>query len=197
MRAFNHITGVIEAVYQELTRSASHPGGTASLTLEDADMPFLHGIKYYAMPPGKRFRCAAQTAAARVLTGVQRHGPAVGRREDRGRAGAAVCHPQARTPRRPLRAADRRACSYQPAPFFVLDEVDAALDNVNVERVARYIRAHAAPGFQFIVISLKDQFYSKADALVGIYRDVDALCSRTLTLNLAPYADGPEAAAQA
>ena len=26
-------------------------------------------------------------------------------------------------------------CSYQPAPFFVLDEVDAALDNTNIGKV--------------------------------------------------------------
>jgi structural maintenance of chromosome 1 len=30
--------------------------------------------------------------------------------------------------------------SYHPAPFFVLDEVDAALDNVNVAKVSNYIR---------------------------------------------------------
>ena len=29
--------------------------------------------------------------------------------------------------------------SYRPAPFFVLDEVDAALDNANVSRIARYL----------------------------------------------------------
>lgn len=29
--------------------------------------------------------------------------------------------------------------SFKPAPFFVLDEVDAALDNVNVSKVADYI----------------------------------------------------------
>ena len=28
-----------------------------------------------------------------------------------------------------------RVISYQPAPFFVLDEVDAALDNTNIGKV--------------------------------------------------------------
>ena len=53
--------------------------------------------------------------------------------------------------------------SYRPSPFFVLDEVDAALDATNVARVAHYIRAKTRasqqPGggqpFQSIVISLK------------------------------------------
>jgi structural maintenance of chromosome 1 len=45
--------------------------------------------------------------------------------------------------------------TYQPSPFFVLDEVDAALDNTNVGRIADYIRKNSSPTFQFIVISLK------------------------------------------
>jgi structural maintenance of chromosome 1 len=31
-------------------------GGVAYLSLEDNDEPYLHGIKYHAMPPMKRFR---------------------------------------------------------------------------------------------------------------------------------------------
>ena len=30
--------------------------------------------------------------------------------------------------------------SFRPSPFFVLDEVDAALDNTNIGKVADYIR---------------------------------------------------------
>ncbi|KAI2085374.1 Structural maintenance of chromosomes protein 1 [Ophidiomyces ophidiicola] len=77
--------------------------------------------------------------------------------------------------------------SYQPSPFFVLDEVDAALDNTNVARIANYIRDHAAPGMQFIVISLKTGLFQNSEALVGIYRDQSANSSKTLTLDLRKY----------
>ena len=30
-------------------------------------------------------------------------------------------------------------CSYQPSPFFVLDEVDASLDNINIAKVMHII----------------------------------------------------------
>ncbi|KAF8650227.1 hypothetical protein AX16_005342 [Volvariella volvacea WC 439] len=77
--------------------------------------------------------------------------------------------------------------SYQPAPFFVLDEVDAALDNTNVAKIANYIKTHASDSFQFIVISLKGSLYEKGDSLVGIYRDQDFNSSKTLTLDLSQY----------
>lgn len=74
--------------------------------------------------------------------------------------------------------------SYQPSPFFVLDEVDAALDNTNVAKIANYIRSHASDTFQFIVISLKGSLYERGESLVGIYRDQDVNSSRTLTLDV-------------
>ncbi|GJJ15239.1 hypothetical protein Clacol_009515 [Clathrus columnatus] len=77
--------------------------------------------------------------------------------------------------------------SYQPSPFFVLDEVDAALDNTNVAKIANYIRSHASDKFQFIVISLKGSLYEKGTSLVGIYRDQDVNSSSTLTLDLTQY----------
>jgi len=78
--------------------------------------------------------------------------------------------------------------SYQPSPFFVLDEVDAALDNANVETIKKYIREHAGPGMQFIVISLKTGLFQDSESLVGVYRDQEVNSSRTLTLDLRKYA---------
>ncbi|KAG9032708.1 Structural maintenance of chromosomes protein 1, partial [Tulasnella sp. UAMH 9824] len=73
--------------------------------------------------------------------------------------------------------------SYQPSPFFVLDEVDAALDNTNVAKVAKYIQSQASNEFQFIVISLKCSLYEKSDSLIGVHRDQDVNSSRILTLD--------------
>ena len=81
--------------------------------------------------------------------------------------------------------------SYRQAPFFVLDEVDAALDNVNVKKICNYIRQRSKD-FQCIVISLKDMFFEHADSLVGVCRDVDTLSSCILTLDLKQYDDVPD-----
>ncbi|EPS38697.1 hypothetical protein H072_7507 [Dactylellina haptotyla CBS 200.50] len=79
--------------------------------------------------------------------------------------------------------------SYQSSPFFVLDEVDAALDNANVQKIANYIRNNCGPGFQFIVISLKTGLFQQSQALVGIYRDQVENSSKSLTLDLRKYID--------
>jgi len=76
--------------------------------------------------------------------------------------------------------------SFKPAPFFVMDEVDAALDNVNVLKVCNYIRSRSGD-FQCIVISLKDMFYELSESLIGVCRDVGVGASRTLTLDLSKY----------
>lgn len=64
--------------------------------------------------------------------------------------------------------------SYNPSPFYVMDEIDAALDNQNVGQVAKYIRTKAK--MQCLVISLKDQFFSESDSLVGILRQTNEVC---------------------
>jgi structural maintenance of chromosome 1 len=85
--------------------------------------------------------------------------------------------------------------SYHPAPFFVMDEVDAALDNVNVLKVCNYIRQRS-DDFQCIVISLKDMFYERSQSLVGICRDVATNSSRTMTLDLRRFDDLKDEAAK-
>lgn len=78
---------------------------------------------------------------------------------------------------------------FQPSPFFVLDEIDAALDNSNVAKIANYIKTHAGPDFQFIVISLKSSLFEKSDALVGIYREQQKNSSKTVNLDLREYSE--------
>jgi structural maintenance of chromosome 1 len=80
--------------------------------------------------------------------------------------------------------------SYQPSPFFVLDEVDAALDNVNVGRVADYVTRHAGPGTQFIVITHKAGLFQESETLVGIMRDQAKMTSKAISLDVSrsfPY----------
>ena len=76
--------------------------------------------------------------------------------------------------------------SYRPAPFFIMDEVDAALDNVNVLKVCNYIRQRSSD-FQCIVISLKDMFFERSESLVGICRDVETSASNSMTLDLTKF----------
>lgn len=75
---------------------------------------------------------------------------------------------------------------YHPSPFFVLDEIDAALDNINMNKVSSYIQSRRED-FQSIVISLKENFNMKADGLIGIYRDKGKDCSLTCAVDLTPY----------
>ncbi|KAK2077238.1 hypothetical protein QBZ16_004872 [Prototheca wickerhamii] len=163
--AFAHLAARIDGVYKELTRSERHPaGGQAYLALENAEDPFAGGVRFSAMPPAKRFR------DMEALSGGEKTVAAL----------ALLFAIQ----------------SFRPSPFFVLDEVDAALDAANVARVAQYLRQVTRPdakhAFQGIVISLKDGFYDKADALVGVCRQPGSNASAVFTLDLNAYGDvGP------
>jgi chromosome segregation protein len=56
---------------------------------------------------------------------------------------------------------------YQPASFYILDEIDAALDKHNAEKLAQLIRSYSDRA-QYIVISHNDSLISEADTLFGI-----------------------------
>ncbi|MDI6870325.1 MAG: chromosome segregation protein SMC [Bacillota bacterium] len=55
----------------------------------------------------------------------------------------------------------------RPAPFCVLDEVDAALDEANLERFVALLREFAA-GMQFVVITHRRQTMEAAEILYGV-----------------------------
>ncbi|CAM4846358.1 unnamed protein product, partial [Rotaria magnacalcarata] len=74
---------------------------------------------------------------------------------------------------------------FKSAPLFLLDDVDVALDNTNIGKVADFIREQSASKFQCIVISLKEQFYSRAGALTTIFpKPGDCITSYCFTLGL-------------
>ncbi|HEY7062382.1 MAG TPA: chromosome segregation protein SMC [Chloroflexota bacterium] len=70
-----------------------------------------------------------------------------------------------------------------PSPFCVLDEVDAALDEANVQRFARLLRAQAAHT-QFLVITHNRGTMETANALYGVTM-VDNAISQVVSLRLA------------
>ncbi len=65
-------------------------------------------------------------------------------------------------------------CSrYRASPILILDEVDAALDNVNVKRVAQFLSNHKSD-FQSIAVSLRLEYFGETDGLIGITRNVSS-----------------------
>ena len=160
MKTFDAVTSNIDPIYKELTGGSTRGGsmgGTAYLSLENPDEPYLAGIKYTAMPPTKRFRDMTDlsggektVAALALLFAINLSSPG-------------------------------------EAEFFVLDEIDAALDSTNVSRVAKFLRGRSSQ-FQTIVISLKDTFYDKADCLHGVTRNPETGFSNSFTLDLKAFA---------
>ena len=69
-----------------------------------------------------------------------------------------------------------------PTPFCIMDEIEAALDEVNVVRTARYMRT-LADKTQFIVITHRRGTMEAADVLYGITMQEQGV-SKVLTINL-------------
>ncbi|HZU04964.1 MAG TPA: chromosome segregation protein SMC [Chloroflexota bacterium] len=70
----------------------------------------------------------------------------------------------------------------QPSPFCVLDEVDAALDEANIQRFTQLLRAQAAQT-QFLIITHNRGTMEAADALYGVTM-VDSAVSQVVSLRL-------------
>ncbi|XP_026804865.1 structural maintenance of chromosomes protein 1A [Rhopalosiphum maidis] len=149
---FEHVANEIDLIYKALSKNQS---AQAFLGPENPEEPYLDGINYNCVAPGKRFQPMSN------LSGGEKTVAAL--------ALLFAIH------------------SYQPAPFFVLDEIDAALDNTNIGKVASYI-LQKKTNLQTIVISLKEEFFHHADALVGICPDEgQCLISKVIMMDLAEY----------
>ena len=72
--------------------------------------------------------------------------------------------------------------SVNPTPFAVLDEIEAALDDVNVARFADYIKRYSGDT-QFVVITHRRGTMEIADTLYGVTMPERGI-SRVLTLNI-------------
>merc|ERR1719210_211499 len=162
MKCFDHVSNIIDDIYKALCRNQS---AQAFLGPENPEEPYLEGINYNCVAPGKRFQPMLN------LSGGEKTIAAL--------ALLFAIH------------------SFQPAPFFVLDEIDAALDNTNIGKVASYIAGRTedpSDSMNVIVISLKDEFYSHADGLIGVCPERDAmgehadcLVSKVLSLDLREF----------
>ncbi|XP_066040434.1 structural maintenance of chromosomes protein 1B isoform X1 [Chamaea fasciata] len=157
-QCFEHASIAIDRIYKKLCRNSS---AQAFLSPENPEEPYLEGIGFNCVAPGKRFMPMDS------LSGGEKTVAAL--------ALVFAIH------------------SFRPAPFFILDEIDAALDNTNIDKVSSFIREQAHEQFQMIVISLKEEFYCKADALIGVCPEHDDIMfSQVLTLDLTEYPEGEE-----
>ena len=74
-----------------------------------------------------------------------------------------------------------------PTPFCVMDEIEAALDEANVVRYARYMRSMSG-NTQFIVITHRRGTMEEADVLYGVTMQEKGV-SKILTINLNDMAE--------
>ena len=77
-----------------------------------------------------------------------------------------------------------------PAPFCVLDEVDAPLDDANIDRFNQLVRKFSAHS-QFLIITHNRRTMTIGDYLYGITMEEDGV-SKTLSVQLADSSSRPE-----
>src|SRR5207302_9395552 len=61
-----------------------------------------------------------------------------------------------------------------PCPFYILDEVEAALDDVNIDRFLGLVRAYSVQA-QFIVVTHQRRTMEAADFLYGVSMGGDGI----------------------
>ncbi|MBI5072493.1 chromosome segregation protein SMC [Candidatus Woesearchaeota archaeon] len=71
---------------------------------------------------------------------------------------------------------------FEPASFYVFDEVDAALDKMNSDKLAKLIRKYCDKA-QYIIISHNDGLIAEADTLYGVSMTADNM-SKVVSLKV-------------
>jgi len=151
---FEPVSQKIDEIYKKMSQNES---AQAFLGPINAEEPYLDGINYNCIAPGKRFRPMDS------LSGGEKTVAAL--------ALLFAFH------------------SSNPSPFFVLDEIDAALDNTNIGKIVKYIVERSRDDLQLIVISLKEEFFNNADSLIGMYpREIEpCMASGILAFDLTDF----------
>ncbi|WIA36580.1 hypothetical protein OEZ86_007870 [Tetradesmus obliquus] len=72
-------------------------------------------------------------------------------------------------------------CRFKPAPIYILDEVDAALDLNHTQNIGAMVKQHF-PQSQFIVVSLKEGMFNNANVIFRT-KFVDGVSTVTRTVN--------------
>src|SRR5579875_2200465 len=75
----------------------------------------------------------------------------------------------------------------RPCPFYILDEVEAALDDLNIDRFLGLLRAYAGQA-QFIVVTHQRRTMEAADFLYGVSMGPDGV-SKVISQRLSPAAE--------
>ncbi|MBQ5703028.1 MAG: chromosome segregation protein SMC, partial [Peptococcaceae bacterium] len=73
----------------------------------------------------------------------------------------------------------------KPSPFCILDEIESALDDVNIDRFARFIREYAEKT-QFLIISHRKGTMEAADVLYGVAMENKGV-SRLMSVKVSDY----------
>jgi chromosome segregation protein len=155
-KRFDTVFGAVSFHFQELYAEL-FPGGKATLRLEEPEPPTLD-LDGAGPPPAER------------RPGVEILAQPPGKRQ---------------TPLRSLSGGERALTALavvlalqqvNPSPFYVFDEVDAALDDSNVLRFTRLLRRLGAKQ-QFLVVTHNHITMAAADALWGVTIDADGTSS--------------------